>query len=243
MCICNNGENSKPPKHVASQYVTMVARLRDFVAWHSTWQIRSRHCKGSSLSSLIIDHWSSPSRRSQWKRGGLRPTRRRCTRHFKLQWLVRSRATEAIYRLAKLSVYIYSSRAGESNVYAVFQKEKTFQFYVVCWDNPHKGTTSPPSGNLAPLTQHPRDSDTPMSSRPKYTSEVPHYSNTQRHYFDIVRTQLASKIPSDRINKSSGAWGIWVPGKITPPHSNPSHQAHNLIVIFTGWRSIGLYYI
>ena len=57
MCIRNNGENSKPPMHAASQYITMVARLRDFVARHSTWQIRSRHCKGSSLSSLIIDHW------------------------------------------------------------------------------------------------------------------------------------------------------------------------------------------
>ena len=49
--------------HAASQYVTMVARSRGFVALHSTWQIRSRHCKGlgkakgSSLSSLIIDHW------------------------------------------------------------------------------------------------------------------------------------------------------------------------------------------
>ena len=32
MCICNNGENSKPPMHAASQYVTMVARLRDSVA-------------------------------------------------------------------------------------------------------------------------------------------------------------------------------------------------------------------
>ena len=32
MYICNNGENAKPPMHAASQYVTMVARLRDFVA-------------------------------------------------------------------------------------------------------------------------------------------------------------------------------------------------------------------
>ena len=32
MCICNNGENSKPPMHAASQYVTMVARSRGFVA-------------------------------------------------------------------------------------------------------------------------------------------------------------------------------------------------------------------
>ena len=32
MCICNNGGNSKPPMHAASQYVTMVARLCDFVA-------------------------------------------------------------------------------------------------------------------------------------------------------------------------------------------------------------------
>ena len=32
MCICNNGENSKPPMHAASQYVTMVARLRGSVA-------------------------------------------------------------------------------------------------------------------------------------------------------------------------------------------------------------------
>ena len=29
MCICNNGENSKP-MHAASQYVTMVARLARF---------------------------------------------------------------------------------------------------------------------------------------------------------------------------------------------------------------------
>ena len=32
ICICNNGENSKPPMHAASQYVTMVARLRVFLA-------------------------------------------------------------------------------------------------------------------------------------------------------------------------------------------------------------------
>ena len=32
MCICNNGENSKPPMHASLQYVTMVTRLRDFVA-------------------------------------------------------------------------------------------------------------------------------------------------------------------------------------------------------------------
>ena len=30
MCRCNNGENSKPPMHAASQCVTMVARLRVF---------------------------------------------------------------------------------------------------------------------------------------------------------------------------------------------------------------------
>ena len=58
MYICNNGKNSKPPMYASLQYVTMVTRLRDFVAWHSTWQIRSRHCKGSSLSSLIIDLWA-----------------------------------------------------------------------------------------------------------------------------------------------------------------------------------------
>ena len=32
MCICNNGEYLKPPMHASLQYVTMVARLRDFVA-------------------------------------------------------------------------------------------------------------------------------------------------------------------------------------------------------------------
>ena len=36
----------------------MVARLRGFVARHSTWQIRSRHCKGNGLSSLNIHQWS-----------------------------------------------------------------------------------------------------------------------------------------------------------------------------------------
>ena len=62
MCICNNDENSKPPMHAASQYATMVARLRGSVAWHSTWKIRGRHCKGSSLSSLNTDLWSK-----RWK--------------------------------------------------------------------------------------------------------------------------------------------------------------------------------
>ena len=78
MCICNNGENSKHPMHAASQYVTMVARLRGFVAGHSTWQIRSRHCKGSSLSSIIIDHWLQ--RLSQSKRCPIRRKKvRNCT--------------------------------------------------------------------------------------------------------------------------------------------------------------------
>ena len=60
MCICNKCENSKSPMHAASQYVTMVARLRGFVVWHSTWQIRSRHCKGNGLSSLNIHQWPYP---------------------------------------------------------------------------------------------------------------------------------------------------------------------------------------
>ena len=30
MCRYNNGENSKPPMHAASKYVTMVARLARF---------------------------------------------------------------------------------------------------------------------------------------------------------------------------------------------------------------------
>ena len=30
MCRCNNGKNSKPPMHAASQYVTMVARSARF---------------------------------------------------------------------------------------------------------------------------------------------------------------------------------------------------------------------
>ena len=32
ICVCNNGENAKPPMHAASQYVTMVARLCVFLA-------------------------------------------------------------------------------------------------------------------------------------------------------------------------------------------------------------------
>ena len=38
-----------------------LCNQRGFVAWHSTWQIRRRHCKGSGLSRLNIDQWTASS--------------------------------------------------------------------------------------------------------------------------------------------------------------------------------------